>query len=99
MALEHIVGIAVIGLLNWKVIRNMEIWDFDKSKTFLDLSTILIVLLGVGLELIGSFDPYVHVGTILFFEVMGIVFALLVDKVFLVKKAFKDIDKIKPLDL
>lgn len=99
MALEHIVGVGLIGLLNWKVIRNMEIWDFDKSKTLLDLSTILIVLLGVGLEMIVELNPYTHVGTILFFEVMGIVGTLIIDKVILVKRTFKNIDKIKPLDI
>jgi len=99
MAIEHVVGVGIIGLLNYKVIRNMSIWEHEQAKTFLDIATILVVLFGIGLELIGSFTGYLHIGTILFFEAIGLVVTFIIDKVYLVKKTFKDLNKIKPLDL
>jgi len=99
MALEHIVAVGLLSFINLKVIKNWEIWEFEKSKILLDLSTVIIVLFGVGVELLGSLDPYRHVALLVFFEVMGFIGTLIIDKVILVKRTFGNINKIRPLDI
>lgn len=86
MALEHMIGIFLIGLLNWKVIKGLKWFVSDRSKMFLDIGTVVIVIAGVGMDFIGLFEsnPYLYFPVLLSLEftfvILGMIFGNL-DKI------------------
>lgn len=101
MALEHIVSVFLLGLLNWKVIRNLSFFTSDRSKMWIDIGTVIVVIAGVGMNFIQLFDtnPFLYfpvlLGLELTFFILAWVFGSL-DKMF---EDMKNPSTIKPLDL
>ena len=76
MALEHIAGVVAIGFVNERYLKPR--FDNEVSKVIIDIMSFAIVLFGVLLDFIGTFETteFWFVTIIIFLEVLGIVLAI-----------------------
>lgn len=98
MTLEQVVGVAVLGLANWKLLRDSGFFNEEMSKTILDGGNFLIVFAGVLLSFTNILT-WQYLALLTFFEAFYIVFALIYDKIKQLKKVMLNYNKIDPLDI
>ena len=100
MALEHIAGLFLLGLLNIKVIKDWVFFELDSPKRIIEVGTGILIIFGVFYDFTTSFsNPYRFIPIFFMFETLPIVIALIFEYTLKVKTRSQHIGSIRSLDI
>lgn len=99
MALENIIAVGLLVLVNWKIVRNWSFLKEEMSKTMIDIASVMIAITGVCVTILDILDPLWFVPLVLFFEAGFLVFAIIYEYLKKIRKALLNPGSIDPLDI